>query len=127
MQSRKFWTFIEHKMKCIVPMYIRNLLACQGFDCIAAIKNIVDDDIQHLEMFAKSEEYGRKIPKDADREQFYGFYHDAQDRFEIVRGHKVLLREIVKFLSQESTEEDFSLLEDQQIMQQSGRRGIYIF
>lgn len=73
----------------------------QGFDNIIAIKNIDESDLEYLETFAKSEHYKKTIPPDSDFKKFLWIFHEDHTSFEILRGHRKMLLEIVQRLSKE--------------------------
>lgn len=95
-ESVEMWKDIEQNVKVGVPKYIQNLMESQGFDNIVSIKRMTQEDIDFLESFGKSEKYEKKIPKDANRAHYYGSAANKED-FEIVRGHRKLIEEIIEY------------------------------
>lgn len=102
---KKLWKTFETKLKCSIPPYLKNLMELQGFDTVVAIKNLDDDDVAFLEEYGRSKEYGEYLEKtdqQSNLKDFLGPYHVNQANFQILRGHKKLLKEIVKCASEES-------------------------
>lgn len=106
--TEELWQLIENKTNSLVPKYVQNLLKSKGFDNIIAITNMDMDDIEYLESYARSEEYLKKIPECADLTDFLGTYHDDQNNFEILRGHKKQLLQIIQRFSKEYADGTFS-------------------
>lgn len=107
-EAIEFWKLIERTIGCTVPLYLKNLLRSQGFDNILAIKNIDQDDIEFLEKFARTEAYVDSKAKDVDLEKYLGNFRNSQSNFQILRGHKKMLAEIVMRISAESLKGTFS-------------------
>lgn len=99
----KFWRLIESALYCQVPEYLKILLIRQGFDSVIALKELDDVDIQHMESFVRK--YGHGAQRDFG--DFGDYYpHFGNDpifgkEFEVLRGHKRLLKEIVLFVKQQ--------------------------
>lgn len=98
----EFWSFIESKIYCNVPQYLKNLLRIKGLDDAITIQLINDEVIEHLEVFVKNGGLIPFIPDNADLKDFFGIFEKIQDKFKIVPGHKVLLKYIVKFVVQQT-------------------------
>lgn len=96
----KFWEIIETKMGCNVPYYIRNILALNGYENAVSICTIEPEDIDYLQEYARKEMH-KRIPKDANLQDYYGFYAEKPAEFVFLRGHVKLLQGIVAFIKQE--------------------------
>lgn len=98
----QFWGYIEGKLFCNVPKYIKNLLRVKGLDDPVALQLIDDSIIDQLEVFVKNGGLTPHIPSNAtDLKDFFGIFHQLQHKFKIVPGHKVLLKYIVDFVAQQ--------------------------
>lgn len=95
----EFWGYVEAKLYCNVPQYIKNLLKIRYLDEPLTLKEINDDVIEQLETFVKSGGLAPYIPENADLKEYFGVFHQTQHKFKIVPGHKVLLKYIVEFVS----------------------------
>lgn len=105
-ENDQFWSAVERHIKCQVPMYIKNLLKSQGFDNALALKKLDEEDVNFLEVFAKSEDY-RKVLAISDQsnlDDFYGSYCDRPKEFQILRGHRKMLIEMVAAVQNMSQE-----------------------
>lgn len=98
----QFWSYIESKLYCNVPQYIKNLLRIRGLDDAVNMQSIDDEVIEQLEVFVKNGGLVPFIPNNANLKDFFGIFHQLQDKFKIVPGHKVLLKYIVEFVAQQT-------------------------
>lgn len=96
----KFWRFIESALYCKVPEYLKVLLRLQGFDSVVAIKELDDVDIQCMDGFVrKSDSYAyRDI---GDITDYYVYSDEFLKQFEVLRGHRRLLKAIAAFVTQQ--------------------------
>lgn len=90
-----FWEQIEGKLSTCIPTYIRNLMKIQGYDNIVSLKRMSKEDIDFLDDYGKSEKYEKRIPRDAEKADYYGSSQDKND-FEIPRGHRKLFDEMIE-------------------------------
>lgn len=98
----QLWGYIEGKLYCNVPKYIKNLLRVRGLDDPASLQSIDDDIIKQLEVFVKNGGLTPFIPNSATNlKDFFGIFHQFQQDFEILPGHKVCIKflENVDYLS----------------------------
>lgn len=98
----QFWGYVEEKLFCNVPKYIKNLLRIKGLDDPISLQLIDDGVIEQLEVFVKTGGLTPFIPNNAtDLKDFFGIFHQVHHKFKIVPGHKVLLQYIVDFVAQQ--------------------------
>ncbi|KAJ6642128.1 hypothetical protein Bhyg_07074, partial [Pseudolycoriella hygida] len=95
----KFWDLLELKLGCSVPKYVQNILTLNGFDSVLSIKTITSDDIEYFRNYARSE-MNRRIPMNANLNDYYGSYSDTPTEFEFLRGHIRLLEQIVLLINE---------------------------
>lgn len=63
--GKVFWDFIESRMCCIVPRYLINLLAMQGYENAFSIRRLTMEDIGDLNKYAKSAEMKNRSEKNS--------------------------------------------------------------
>lgn len=91
----KFWNCIERKMAIIFPQYLRNILKFLGYDSAATVRAITQEDIdEKFEKFAKNK-MTPYVPNNAKQEDYY-YYFRKPERFYIIPGHKILLKQVVE-------------------------------
>ncbi|XP_044745520.1 uncharacterized protein LOC123307329 [Coccinella septempunctata] len=82
-----------------IPLYLKNLLKASGYDNKLVLSKISDDDFGKIEKFASTKLITIASPH--EYRDFYGPYFDKfPSEFEIVDGHKNLIREIREILKQ---------------------------
>lgn len=95
------WEHIQNKLTTCVPKYIQNVMESQGFDNIVSIGRMTEEDIDFLESYGKTEKYEKKIPPNSIKADYYGSSVSKED-FEILRGHKKLMAEMIEIVKKTS-------------------------
>lgn len=102
MEGNVFWQLvtdlIEREYSFKIPKYLVNLLNLQGYDNIFSVNQLDDDAINQLEVYARNERFRKQIPKEADLRDYFGIFYNDPAEFEILPGHKKLLRKTVHFI-----------------------------
>lgn len=93
-----FWDLIERKISIIFPTYLRNILKLRGYDNAASVKTITSEDIEKFEIFAKTE-MNNRLPE-FSRPIDYFYIYIGPDDFEILPGHKIILKEVVAYVKE---------------------------
>lgn len=103
----KFWSLIENELYCKVPQYLKVLLKLQGFDSVIAIKKLDDADIQYSDSFVRKQGYDSMCQCLEFKDYYHHYLHNRENRhvfeneFEVLRGHKKLLKAIAEFVMQQ--------------------------
>lgn len=100
-----FWKILYQKTGRIMPTYLKNAMRINGFDDMHTIQLMTNDDVDFLEAFIKTEVESYIKPAD-DRRDFYHEFHDKVHLFKIVRGHRMKLLELAKFLKDKLASKD---------------------
>lgn len=100
--ANQFWGYVETKLCCQVPNYMKNLLRVKGLDDPVSFQSIDDSIIEELEIFVRTGGLNPFIPNNAtDLKDFFGMFHQLQHKFRFISSHKVLLKYIVAFVAKE--------------------------
>lgn len=95
----EFWGYVEGKLHCNVPKYIKNLLRIKCLDDPISVQTIDDSVMAQLELFVRGGGLNPFIPNNTTNlKDFFGIYHQIPDKFKITIGHKILLRVIVEYV-----------------------------
>lgn len=79
-----------------IPTYLQNLLIINGFDTNVSLCNISDEDITEMEEFARG--VMRDYIEPDEMKNFYGWFLDKKEKFQILEGHKKLLMSLKAIL-----------------------------
>lgn len=96
-----FWDFIEAKMGCNVPKYVKNIFYLNGYENAVSIKTLKSADIVELQTFAQNTMESR-IPEDVDKSDYYGCFTMNTKEFMFLPGHIRLIEEIVAYINQKT-------------------------
>lgn len=69
----------------------------KGFDNVVSVKEMSEDDINHLESFVTSGSMIKCVTNGADMTEYFGYYCNNVQSFEIPTGHKKMLKEITRY------------------------------
>lgn len=94
----KFWEVIESKFGCNVPIYVQNVLALNGYDNALSISTVTSGDIEYMQNYARDEMH-KRIPKNSDLKNYYGYFWETPKEFQFLRGHIKLLEKIVELIN----------------------------
>lgn len=100
-----FWMMLNQKTGRTMPTYLKNALRMNGFDDCYSIQLITNDDIDFLENFIKNE-VEIYIKSTDNKRDFYNEFHDKIHLFKIVRGHRMKLLELAKFVKEKLASKD---------------------
>nr|XP_012235005.1 PREDICTED: uncharacterized protein LOC105679515 [Linepithema humile] len=92
------WHIIETGMGLKVPVYLKNIMRLEGYDTTIAIQKISADNIEELELFGRKEMH-KFIKKGEKYSDYFDKYYICPSEFRIPIGHKILLSEIQKFVT----------------------------
>lgn len=95
---KKFWEILEAKLGSNVPIYVQNILAFNGYENALSVGTLTSEDIVYLQNYARNEMH-KRIPKDADLKEYYGYFSENPTEFEFLRGHVKFLEKIVSFIN----------------------------
>lgn len=80
----------EASSKIVVPICLKNLIICNGFDHEILLKDITEADLSVFEKYARTELH-KNIPKN-DLSNFYGpIFSRDPSKFQIAYGHKKII------------------------------------
>jgi len=92
------WHIIEKGIGQKVPVYLRNIMRLEGYDSAVTIEKMSTDTVKELELFARTEML--KFIKESEKHSdYFDKYHICPSEFRISAGHKILLSEIQKFVT----------------------------
>ncbi|XP_037028667.1 uncharacterized protein LOC119068911 [Bradysia coprophila] len=98
----EFWGYVEGKLHCNVPKYIKNILRIKCLDDPISLQDIDDTVIEQLESFVQSGGLTPFIPDNTtDLKEFYGIFHQVPNKFKITVGSKILLKLIVAYVTEQ--------------------------
>lgn len=92
------WHIIETGIGLKVPVYLKNIMRLEGYNTTIAIQRLSVDNIKELELFGRTEML-KFIKKGEKHSDYFDKYHICPSEFHIPTGHKVLLSEIQKFVT----------------------------
>lgn len=97
----KFWEFMEAKCGCNVPKHLQNILALNGYENALSIKTLTSNDLKDLQEYARKD-MAKRIPKDANMEDYYGCFVASPESFVFLPGYIRLIMEIVSIINLKS-------------------------
>lgn len=98
----EFWGYVEKKLHCNVPKYIKNLLRIKCLDDPISIQAIDSSVMLQLEAFVQSGGLTPFIPDDAtDLKDYYGVFHSVPDKFKFTAGSKIILNLVSEYVTGE--------------------------
>lgn len=98
----EFWGYVEGKLHCSVPKYIKNLLRIKCLDDPISVQAIDSSVIEQLELFVQSGGLNPFIPDGTtDLKDFYGIFHHVPHKFKITVGSKILLNLVVEYVTEQ--------------------------
>lgn len=97
-----FWDIISNGLPAVnIPIYIKNILALSGYDCIPVLRKFDAERFNKLEDFVRNKMrvlIESPLDTDEDKKCYYHLYYKIPSQFEIVEGHKELIMEISRFV-----------------------------
>lgn len=92
---------VTSKLGAEIPIYLPVLLFQNGYDNLNSLAQLDATKFEEIENSVRDGEIEDFIPKNADRQIFYGKYHASQKKFKILQWHKDLLLKVASICQSE--------------------------
>lgn len=115
-----FWQLIESKMGPI-PNYLKNLLKLMGYESAISIKTIERNDIDSFQKYLTSADMRKRVPANAQMEDFFGVRWETPENAIILPGHIKLIEQIVEFVNLTLATKGYEYFTVKSKMNQQGR------
>lgn len=93
-----FWKKIHTELGLGVPNHIKNIMQFNNLDNPFSFRQITDDIISELEVFARTSMIKFLDISTTDLNNYFGIYHRNPEDFRFVIGDKLLIKLLVQFV-----------------------------
>lgn len=94
--DNEFWDGVEQETGSKIPKYLKNVLIMNGYNNTFSLSKIDDDKIASIEAMVR-EDLSDLLPLDAVKKFYYGLYENKPEKFKVLSGHVILLKDLSAF------------------------------
>ncbi|XP_034248169.1 uncharacterized protein LOC117649460 [Thrips palmi] len=89
--ATSMWSELAVETDIQIPLMLQNILALNGYDSKSLLASINDEVFNKIEAFMKA---SSDLLSEEEVQQYYGIFKSKPDKFQLLEGHKQLLRNI---------------------------------